>query len=65
MSASRPFPALYGGTCESCGFDFEEGEDIRLDEGDAIHANGSCDSDACDEETEIQRKFGTFLDGFR
>lgn len=64
MSASKPFPARFDSTCDSCGFDIEEGEDIRLDDGVPIHANGDCDSDACDEEDEIQQKFGTFLNGF-
>ncbi len=64
MSASRPFPARFDGLCDACGFPIEAGEDIRIDDGVPIHANGSCDSNACDEEDEIHEKFGTFLDGF-
>lgn len=40
--ASRPFLASYPGECAECGRAFDEGEEIRLGDDDAIVAEVCC-----------------------
>lgn len=49
MSASKPFPARFDSSCDECGGFIEEGDEIRMSDGAAIH-DECWDDDEWDED---------------